>query len=388
MRGPILITGATGFVGMELVARYLERTDRTVVALVRAADGAEAQARLLAAVERVLPGAGRYADRLVAVAGDVTLPRLGLDRRSWRALASRVDEIVHAAASVSFTLGLAESRAINVEGTRRMLNLALGCQHLGGLSRFSYVSTSYVAGTHRGTFGEDDLDRGQRFRNAYEQSKHEAETLVRRHRERLPIQVFRPSIVVGEEDTGWTPAFNVIYWPMRAFSRGAYTALPARRRSPVDVVSISYVADASFALSGLEEGAGETYALAAGPQASTVGELLALSAGAFERRAPRTISPALYRHTLHRVLLRRSDARRRKTLEASEVFFPYFAMRQRFDTSRAAARLEPLGIRPAPLSSYFDRLVAFALEAEWGKREVPRSVERRFTRDSDLALAS
>jgi long-chain acyl-CoA synthetase len=383
MRGPILITGATGFVGMELVARYLEQTDRTVIALVRAADDAEARARLTAAVERVLPDASCYGDRLVAVAGDVTLPRLGLDRRRWRALAAQVDEIIHAAASVSFTLGLEESRAINVEGTRRMLHFALGCQASRGLARFSYVSTAYVAGTHRGTFGEADLDRGQGFRNAYEQSKHEAETLVSAHAERLPIQVFRPSIVVGEEDSGWTPSFNVIYWPMRAFSRGAYSALPARRRSPVDVVSISYVADAIVALSGLDDGAGETYALAAGPRASTVGELLALSAGAFGRRAPRTVPAGLYRHTLHRLLLRRADARRRKTLEASEVFFPYFTMRQRFDTAGACARLEPLGIRPAPLPAYFDRLVAFALDADWGKREVPRRAAVR-----DLALAS
>jgi thioester reductase-like protein len=43
--GPLLLTGATGFLGMELLARYLERTKRTVYALVRARDDAEAQAR-------------------------------------------------------------------------------------------------------------------------------------------------------------------------------------------------------------------------------------------------------------------------------------------------------------------------------------------------------
>jgi long-chain acyl-CoA synthetase len=371
MRGPIFLTGVTGFVGTELLVRYLQRTDRRVLALVRAPDDLQAQARLRATLERA--GLEEHAHRVSAVRGDVTLPKLGLDGATWHALAAEVSEIVHAAASVSFTLGLEESRAINVAGTRRMLDFAHACDRAGGLRRFAYVSTAYVAGAHRGTFGEDDLDVGQAFRNAYERSKFEAETLVRRHLDRLPIQVFRPSIVVGEEDTGWTPAFNVIYWPMRAFSRGAYTALPARRRSPVDVVSISYVADAIFTLASAPHGAGETYALAAGPRASTVGELLGLSAEAFGRRAPRTVSPALYRHTAHRVLLRRADPRRRATLEASEAFFPYFAMRQRFDTTRAAARLEPLGIRPAPLPSYFDRLVAFALEADWGKRELPRA---------------
>jgi long-chain acyl-CoA synthetase len=385
MRGPIFLTGATGFVGMELLARYLERSDRRVFALVRAADDAEAHARLRATLERI--GCTAYAGRVVAVRGDVTRPWLGLDSTTWNALAEQADEIVHAAASVSFTLGLRESRAINVGGTRHVLQLAHACDRAGGLRRLSYVS-----GAHRGPFGEDDLDAGQAFRNAYEQSKFEAERLVREHGASLPIQIFRPSIVVGDEATGWTPAFNVIYWPMRAFARGAYSALPARKRSPVDVVSISYVADAIFALAGCDDGAGETYALAAGPRASTVGELLDLSAAAFERRAPRTVPQALYRHTLHRVLLRRADPRRRRTLEASETFFPYFAMRQRFDTSRAAARLAPLGIEPAPLGEYFDRLVAFALEADWGRREVARPApltgrEQPIWRPGELELA-
>ncbi len=41
--GAVLLTGATGFVGMELMARYLERTERPIVALVRATDDAAAR---------------------------------------------------------------------------------------------------------------------------------------------------------------------------------------------------------------------------------------------------------------------------------------------------------------------------------------------------------
>src|SRR5205823_6206999 len=107
--------------------------------------------------------------------------------------------IIHSAASVSFSLPLDESRAINVEGTRSILDLAELAQRRGGLRRLSYVSTAYVAGDRRGVFGEDDLDLGQGFRNPYEQSKFEAEKLVRSRMDWVPTQVFRPSIVVGEE---------------------------------------------------------------------------------------------------------------------------------------------------------------------------------------------
>src|SRR5436305_3777817 len=224
---PIFLTGATGFVGMELLARYLEGTDREVFALVRGRDDAEADARLRATVGRILPDAGLYADRLVAVRGDVTQPGLGLSDRRRAAIACEVGEIVHSAASVSFSLPLPESRAINVEGTRRMLEFAELCSRCGGLRRLSYVSTADVAGHRRGTFGEADLDGGQTCLNPYEQTKFEAERMVRTNMTRLPIQVFRPSIVVGEQASGWTPAFNVIYWPLRAFAKGAYAALPA-----------------------------------------------------------------------------------------------------------------------------------------------------------------
>jgi thioester reductase-like protein len=368
---PVFLTGATGFVGMELLARYLERTDREVFALVRARDDAEADARLRETVESMLPDADRYAGRLVAVRGDVTQSNLGMSARRRAAVAGEVGEIVHAAASVSFSLPLPESRAINVEGTRRMLRFAELCSRRGGLRRFSYVSTAYVAGDRRGSFGEDDLDVGQSFRNSYEQSKFEAEQLVRAQMARLPIQVFRPSIVVGEQDSGWTPTFNVIYWPLRAFAKGAYSAIPARRRSPVDIVSIDYVADAIFELSRNELAAGETYNLAAGPRATSVGELLELTTAYFNKRAPTAIPPRPYRRLVHPLLKLRADERRRSVLEQSEVFFPYFAMRVNYDTTRATERLRPLRIEPAPLPTYFDRLLDYATAVRWKSRPYP-----------------
>ncbi len=372
--GPLLLTGATGFLGMELLARYLERTDRTVYALVRARDDAEASARLATAAATVVADPEGYRDRLVAIRGDVALPELGLDEPVRDLLAREVTEIVHAAASVEFTLPLASARAINVDGTRQLLELGERCAREGaGLRRFSHVSTAYVAGTHRGHFAEDQLDRGQDFRNTYEQTKWEAERLLHAHFGHLPIQIFRPSIVVGERDSGWTPAFNVIYGPLRAFAKGAtLPVMPARRSSPVDVVSVDYVADAIFELSGRPAGAGATYTLAAGEQASSVGELIDLSAAAFERRRPRAVAPALYRRTFHQLALHRSSGSRRRWLERSEQFLPYFALRVRYGTERARSELAPVGIAPAPLPHYFDRLVDYALAAEWGRTPLTR----------------
>jgi len=371
--GDVLLTGATGFVGMELLARYLERTDRRVYALVRGADDREVAARIARTLLSMFGAGHPYSERVVAVRGDITCPGLGLARKRDQ-LAERVSEIVHGAASVSFELGLEAMRAINVEGTRRMLEFAERCHARGGLRRFSYISTAYVAGEHRGLFSEDDLDVGQRFRNGYERSKFEAESVVARSRGRLPITVLRPSIIVGERDSGWTASFNVLYWPLRAFARGSYTALPARGDAPVDVVPVDHVTDAIFALSQAPEAEGGTFHLTAGAHASSVRELVELARVRFERPSPRLISPRVYHRVVHPLLVRGSrDERYRRALERSKVFFPYFAMGVHYDDRRSRVALAPAGIRPPPLCHYFDRLVDFALAADWGRQPISRA---------------
>jgi long-chain acyl-CoA synthetase len=366
----VLLTGATGFVGIELLARYLQLTDRRVFVLIRARDDEHARERLRATLECAFGSARPWAGRVQALAGDITSPGLGLEPEVALRVAGQISEIVHGAASVSFDLELSRSREINVEGTRRMLAFAELSRLQGALRRFTYISTAYVAGTHRGVFGEDDLDVGQRFRNPYEQSKHEAELVVRAYAGRLPITVVRPSIVVGDRHSGWTASFNVLYWPLRALAKGSYPMLPARRGAPVDVVSVDYVAEAIVALAGLDEAEGRTYHLTASADASSIGELLTLAVARLHCKRPPLISPALYRRVLH-PLLCRLRPRRRRFLRASETYLPYFDVAVTYDNARARAALSP-AIVPAALPRYFDALVDYALRARWGARPLTR----------------
>jgi thioester reductase-like protein len=347
--GGVVLTGATGFVGGEALKRFLERGGRRVYALVRARDGAEAAERLPAH------------ERLTAVAADIERPGLGLDRHTADTIAEEADTVVHCAASVSFGLDLERSRGVNVDGSRRVVELAERCADRGdGLERLTYVSTAYVAGTHRGLFREDQLDVGQRFRNSYERSKFEAETLVRERARGLPLQVLRPSIVVGDRRTGRTSSFNVLYAPLKAFARDRLPVIPARRAAPVDIVPVDYVADAVHGLAS--HGADGTFHLVAGDNASTVGRLVELSSSQLGKPPPRVLPPFLYRRVAHPLLRRRYRALRR-----SEVYFPYFDMRVRF----AARRFPPA----PPVEGYFERLIEFAQAARWGGREaVPLAV--------------
>ena len=92
--GAVLLTGATGFVGKEILDRFLER-GRRVFALVRAKDDD-------AAATRLAPHA-----RLTPVAGDIERPGLGLADARAAALRGGGHTVVHCAASVSFDLSLA-----------------------------------------------------------------------------------------------------------------------------------------------------------------------------------------------------------------------------------------------------------------------------------------
>jgi thioester reductase-like protein len=365
--GEVLITGATGFVGMELLARYLERTNRRIVTPVRATDDGAARVRIDAVLTELFGVRGRrYAGRVDALAADLREPHLGLGVARLKRLAGRVSTIVHCAASVSFALSLAEARAINLEGARQMLDFAeLACAH-GGLDRYGHVSTAYVAGTHEGRFAECDLDVGQEFRNSYEQSKYEAEQLVHA-RPGVPSTIMRPSIVVGDRYTGWTAAFNVLYWPLRAFSRGLFTSVPALPAAPLDVVSVDFVADAIYVLCEDAASVGETYHLTAGRRASTVGELAELASGYFGRPQPRMLAPEEFAQ-----LERDATPLQRSVIEGSRAYFPYFAIGTFFDDAAARARLEPRGIQAARLHDYLDTLLDFATRSRWGKQPIAR----------------
>jgi long-chain acyl-CoA synthetase len=370
--GGLLLTGATGFLGMELLARYLQRTERHVLAPVRARDDDEADARIASVLELLFGRADTYRDRVTALCGDVQRDELGLAPASRDRIASTVTEIVHCAATVSFTAGLSESRKINVDGTRNVLALAALCSQRGELRHFSHISTAYVAGTHPGQFTEHDLDVGQRFRNPYERSKFEAEQLVRAHAAKLPATtIVRPSIIVGESTTGWTPAFNVIYVPLRAFAQRRLKVLPATMSAPVDVVPVDHVADAILELAGGHTAGLNTYHVVAAERAATVKQLVELSARQLRRPPPPIVPPRLYRAG-YPLLLACSGRRRRAAVRRAKPFLPYYTMSVRYTRDHAAARLDPAGLQPPALESYYARLLDYALASSWGRRTLPR----------------
>jgi nucleoside-diphosphate-sugar epimerase len=342
MSREVLLTGATGFLGMEVLARLLERTDRDVLCLVRAGDEEAAEARLDGVLSTLYRDASPYRGRVRALSGDLT----GGIRPPGRP----VDVVCHCAASISFDMPIEEAREVNVEGTRAMLGLARAV----GARRFVHVSTAYVAGTHAGPFTEDMI--GTEFRNTYEQTKAEAERMFSGIDD-LEVAIARPSIVMGESDTGWTPAFNVLYWPLRAFARGLFEQVPAKPDGRVDVVPVDYVADGIAKL--IESDATGTFNLVSGDAAATVDELSEMACTHFDRPRPPYVEMGASAGAA-------AD-------EHGAVYVPYFDMDVVFDDTRTR---ELLGLQAPRLRTYFDTLMDYADVAKWGKRGTSRDEAR------------
>jgi NAD(P)-dependent dehydrogenase (short-subunit alcohol dehydrogenase family) len=234
-----LVTGGTGLVGRRVVERLARRDDATVFALVRT----RSAARLREQAERT-----GNAARIVPVIGDLTADGLGLSDDDLASVHG-VDHLVHVAAVYDLTADEETQQRVNVDGTRRVVELAgrikAGC--------LQHISSVVVAGDHDGLFGEDAFDLGQNLPTAYQRTKFAAERLVRETCT-VPWRIYRPSIIVGDSATGEMDKIDGVYYmlPMMATLGGLpgarFLPLPRLGLGVVDVVPVDWVADAIVAL--------------------------------------------------------------------------------------------------------------------------------------------
>jgi nucleoside-diphosphate-sugar epimerase len=306
--------------------------------------------------------------RAIPLRGDLTLERIGLTESQWQQLTGEVDRILHCAASVAFHVSFDESRMINVDGTRRILQLAKAAMRRR-LTRFDYISTCYVAGRQAGLIREEDLAQGQSFNNNYERTKCEAEALVRAHRNDVPICIFRLPMVVGDSRTGYAATFKVMYWPLKMLSRGYVWVVPGDAKGVVDIVPVDFVCDALEFISADPSQRGKCFHLAAGPERSaTVGQCLDLAVATFGARRPLLMNPAVFRSLVRPLLKLVMWGRRRELLTKGTVYTPYISYRAQFDTSQVRAALSNSGLEVVPVERYFRKVVEYAVETDWGKR--------------------
>lgn len=249
--GAALVTGFPAFTAKRMLAKLLEAEPETKLYVL-------AQPKFAQEAAKFLEGRGGKAEVLV---GDVCDMDLGLSSLEYRALSKELTWIHHLAGIYFMGVDDETARRVNVSGTRTVLELARDATRL---QRVVHWSTAMVSGDRRGTFFEEDLEAGQKFHNAYERTKFEAERLVRTAVRQLPITILRPSIIVGDSRTGEIDKLDGPYYLMVLIATnasGLRLPLLGRGEVPLHLVPIDYVIDAAWHIVHQESSAGKTFHL-------------------------------------------------------------------------------------------------------------------------------
>ena len=365
--GVVFVTGATGLLGSDLVRRWTASgTSHRIAVLVRD------RARWAAIARRL----GLSHEDVVALEGDVTREGLGLTRAARTWIASQSTAMVHLAADTTFSRPLDQARLVNRDGTANLLALAADCRHV---ARVAYVSTAFVAGRRTGLVPESADGAATEqigWVNAYEQSKAEAEALVRASRRDFVI--LRSSTIACDDTSGVVTQRNAVHQALRLFHDGLAAMIPGVPDSVLDVVPTEYVVDAIARLALRGDLDGATVHLCAGAGAMPLGELLdecharwAMDASWRRRRiAPPSQGDLETWELFAQAVEETGHARLRRVTRALAHFLPQLALPKRFDTARADALL---GAGAPVVRDYWGRMIDHLLETDW--RGVPGLVE-------------
>jgi nucleoside-diphosphate-sugar epimerase len=369
----LFITGATGFLGRELVHALLAEFPEVRLSLLVRDEGGRDKERLIRNwTGRRPPDSPAHNERLQIVAGDVGENRCGLRASDYSRVVETSTRIIHAAARVQFDDRRAEAEHVNVGGTRHMLELAEDARRHGVLQSFTYMGTAFVAGERSGTVSEEELEVEQRFRNNYPETKCAAEKLVRERSGQMPVVILRPSIIVGDSGTGITSSFRTLYWPLKVYARHGWRLVPGFPDVVVDIVPVDFVARAAARLALDRRAEGRCCHLCAGAERSaTLGDLAAFAGRFFQLPPPRFVHPALFLSLLRPILLATLWGPRRRVLRDGPIYRRYLRMRAIFDTSHADALLLPHGIRPPRVQDYFEKILRYCVESDWGRKRAP-----------------
>ncbi len=240
------VTGATGFIGGELVEQLLANRTGPIHCLVREGSQDKLEARI--------KEWGTTKRRIKAVVGDLSQPKLGLTNKQIDAIKGDVDHVFHLAAVYDMTADAESQRAANVEGTRHVVEFVNRAKP----RCFHHTSSIAAAGTYRGTFREDMFDEATGLdTNPYFETKHESERIAREECQ-VPWRVYRPSIVIGDSRTGEIDKIDGPYYFFKLIQRlrgmlpqwFPLVGLEGRR---INIVPVDFVARAMDHIAHLDE---------------------------------------------------------------------------------------------------------------------------------------
>ncbi|MBJ7609036.1 MAG: SDR family oxidoreductase [Candidatus Dormibacteraeota bacterium] len=343
------VTGATGFIGRQLLPLLLARKGDVHV-LVRPGS----RHRFAALRERLDPDGSR----LQPVVGDIAEPGLGVVEQDCDRL--RGATVFHLAAVYDLTASTEDTERANITGTHNTVEFADSI----GAERIHHVSSIAVAGRYQGVFTEEMFAEGQELDHPYFSTKYEAERIVR-EQTRIPWRVYRPGMVIGSAQTGEADridgpyyAFKLIQTLRSQFPQWAPFVGP--EGGPLNIVPVDFVARAMDHIAHLDGLDNRAFHLV-DPKPLSLGDTLntfcrAAHAPEFALRFDRRMTKMIPGDTMKVVgglpAIQRVRSQILDRLGIPETALAYMDYPASFDATHAQAALEGSGISVPRLHDY------------------------------------
>lgn len=350
------VTGATGFIGKRLVNKLLARRGSTVYFLMREESAAK--------LPDLLAYWGVGKTRAIPVYGDLTSKKLGVATDVIKSLKGQIDHLYHLAAVYDLSADEEAQTAVNIEGTRSMVEFAQAID----AGHVHHVSSIAAAGLYEGVFREDMFDEAENLDHPYFLTKHESEKIVRKECKR-PWTVYRPAMVVGDSTTGEMDKIDGPYYFFKLIQRMRQILPPwmpsvGLEGGRINIVPVDFVVDALDHISHKVSKGQGCYHLV-DPKGYRVGDVLDIfSKAAHAPKMNLFINAALMGFipkSVKKGLMALAPVRRirnavMKDLGLPEDMFTFINYPTRFDCRDTEAMLKGSGIACPDLKDYAWRL--------------------------------
>jgi thioester reductase-like protein len=339
----VFMTGAGGFIGRYLMRHYLAREDCDLFLLENGPFVSRLQSFIAANAK---PSAKR---EIKVIEGDISAPGMGLAQPALADLQGRVTHAIHLAALYNLSAPRDISVRINVDGTRNVLDFLQGCPNL---QRFAHTSTLAVAGDYVGDFTEDDFDKGQGFKNFYEETKFLSEKLVRERWNEIPTVVLRLAVVVGDSKTGEIEKIDGPYYALTMVSRHLHLIIPDSGPVKCHIAPVDFVTDGFYALFENATGPSGVYFLM-DPHPLTYNEFFDLACVHWGKMRPILHVPPRFLRPIAQWSLFQ------KATGIPWHAFMYADQAIEYRIGKSTAALASQGIACPPLASYIDVMIQY-----------------------------
>ena len=343
----IFLTGFPGFIAERLVAR-LAGPKVQFFLLVQP----QFTAKAVESVKEVAERTSTPLENFALIEGDITKENLGIPDEDLQIIRDETTDVFHLAAVYDLAVEKDLAYKVNVEGTKKVNEFARSLPHL---RRYNYISTCYVAGKRTGRILESELEHDAGFRNYYEETKYLAEVEVEKLKGDIPVTIIRPSVVVGDSETGETVKYDGIYYLIH-YLRKAPELLRfvnvGNKDVRLNLVPVDFVVEGIAALSADENAIGKTIALA-DTNPMTTAELFDAIAESMTKKRSVIAPPA----KLVEAFLSSPISPPLTGLPHFGV--PYFFITQSYDTSVENEFLAGNGIKCPNFRDYVGNLIKF-----------------------------